>query len=317
MGIVSIIIPTYNRANVLGRAVNSVLLQTHKAFELIIVDDGSPDNTEEVVKSFGDERLRYIRHKNNQGQNVALNTGLRSACGQYVAFLDSDDEWLPQFLERMVLTFNQEPSLGAVYARAWGCTNKGELREGYQFHLQGDVYKEVLAQGYLSYMITIMVKKVVINLLGPNPFDPTFVYGQDDDFCFRVAKICRIGLIAEPLAIIHNDGEIHGGEASICKRSDLIAEGKYKLLNKYKDDILLLCGSKILASKYLSCAKLYLSVGQLDKAKYLFNYSYKINPSVKGMIYIIYCHIFAFRWLRFCLTRLYKFIRAMKRSLIL
>ncbi len=287
MSLISIIIPTFNRANVIGRAIKSVLSQSYGNFELIIVNDGSTDNTGEVIASFKDKRIRYIKHITNQGQNLSLNTGVREAVGQYVAFLDSDDEWLPLFLEKLILSFNKDQSLGAVYSRAWGCSDLGELREGYPFHLQGDVYKETLMQGYLSYMITIMVKKEIIDLLTPNPFDPSFVYGQDDDFCFRVAKNCRIGLIAEPLAIIHNDGDLQGGESSICKRNDLIAEGRQRLLDKYKDDILNYCGADILASRYLSCAKLHFQGGQLKKTRSAAINSFKLNKSLRSSMIIL------------------------------
>ena len=94
---VSIIIPTYNRANLLPRAIKSVLSQTFKDFELIVINDGSTDNTEEVIKKFQkkDERIKYILHKDNKGEAAARNTGIRIAKGEYIASHDSDDEWLP------------------------------------------------------------------------------------------------------------------------------------------------------------------------------------------------------------------------------
>jgi glycosyltransferase involved in cell wall biosynthesis len=309
MPVVSIIVPTFNRANVLGRSIKSVLGQSWPDFELIIVDDGSTDNSEEVIASFADKRIRYTKHEHNQGQNAALNTGVMAATGQYVAFLDSDDEWLPQFLEKIILTFKQDKFLGAVYSRAWTCSNKGELREGYKFQLQGEVYKEALAQGHLSYMITIVVKKEIMDLLKPIPFDPILVYGQDDDFCFRVAKICKIGLIAEPLAIIHSDGDLQGGEVSICKRKDIVAEGRQRLLDKYKDDILALCGTEILASKYLSCAKAYLHASKIEKARSLFIYSNNIRTSFNCMLYLLYCDALFLRWLWLRALRIYRFMK--------
>lgn len=96
---VSVVIPTYNRAHLVGRAIQSVLNQTYQDFEIIVVDDGSTDNTEEVVKSFNDPRIRYIRHDQNRGGSAARNTGIKMARGEYIAFQDSDDEWLPEKLE--------------------------------------------------------------------------------------------------------------------------------------------------------------------------------------------------------------------------
>lgn len=102
---VSVIIPTYNRAHLIGRAIKSVLNQTYKDFEIIIVDDGSTDKTEEVVKDFKDERVRYIRREKNKGGSAARNTGIKAARGEYIAFQDSDDEWLPEKLEKQMKAF--------------------------------------------------------------------------------------------------------------------------------------------------------------------------------------------------------------------
>ena len=87
------IIPTYNRAALVKRAIQSVLNQTFQDFEIIVVDDSSVDNTEEVVKGFRDDRIRYIRHPNNKGLPAGRNTGIKVASGEYIAFLDDDDEW--------------------------------------------------------------------------------------------------------------------------------------------------------------------------------------------------------------------------------
>ena len=113
---VSVILPTYNRAHVVSRAIRSVLEQTYEDFELIVVDDGSTDSTEEVVRSFDDRRIRYIRHKQNKGRSAARNTGIKIAKGEYIAFQDSDDEWLPEKLEEQMEVFKtSSPQVGVVY----------------------------------------------------------------------------------------------------------------------------------------------------------------------------------------------------------
>jgi glycosyltransferase involved in cell wall biosynthesis len=99
---VSVVIPTYNRASLLGRAIKSVLEQTYQDFEIIVVDDASTDNTEEVVRNLRDRRIRYLRHEKNRGGSAARNTGIRAAWGQYIAFQDSDDEWLPEKLKKQM-----------------------------------------------------------------------------------------------------------------------------------------------------------------------------------------------------------------------
>lgn len=99
---VSIVIPTYNRARFLGRLVRSVLNQTYKNFEVIVADDASTDDTAEIIKTFKDDRIRYIRHESNAGAAAARNTGIKASRGEYVAFQDSDDEWLPEKLEKQM-----------------------------------------------------------------------------------------------------------------------------------------------------------------------------------------------------------------------
>jgi glycosyltransferase involved in cell wall biosynthesis len=113
---VSVIIPTRNRAELLTRALNSALRQTYPYFEIIIIDDASEDNTAAIVQNFKDERLRYILLKKNMGAAAARNTGIEQAGGEYVAFLDSDDQWHPEKLAHQVGAMESLSSrVGIVY----------------------------------------------------------------------------------------------------------------------------------------------------------------------------------------------------------
>ena len=313
----SVIIPTYNRAHLLSRAIKSVLSQSFHDFELIIVDDGSKDNTKQVVQGIKDHRIRYFRQKENKGQNSALNFGVSKVRGKYVSFLDSDDEWLSKFLEKIKTVFEKDKSVGAAYSKAYGCTNSGKLYDGYQFYLHGEVYKEVLSQGYLSYMITIVVKKEIINNLGSFPFDPSFIYGQDDDFCFRVAKMCKIGLVKEPLAIIHNDGDVKGNEPSISKNVKLVAEGRQRLINKYADDILQICGKSTLSSKYFSLGVIYLRCDNIEMAKVSFTASYKLKKTIQSALYLLYARFSVIRKIWNFILAFYRHLKNKVKNLIL
>ena len=113
---VSVVIPTHNRANLVGRAIQSVLDQTYRDFELIVVDDASTDGTEEVTKALNDNRIRYIHHMMNRGASGARNTGIENANGEYIAFLNDDDEWLPEYLDQMISFLEaKDRSIGLVY----------------------------------------------------------------------------------------------------------------------------------------------------------------------------------------------------------
>lgn len=113
MSKVSIIIATYNYANYIADAINSVLCQTYCDFEIIVVDDGSTDNTFNILKSFNDERIKYF-YKENGGVSSALNYGMARALGDYIAFLGADDIWCPTKLENQISVFNKNKDVGIV-----------------------------------------------------------------------------------------------------------------------------------------------------------------------------------------------------------
>ena len=101
-GLVSIIMPSCNTANFIAESIQSVINQTYKNWELLIVDDCSTDNTDEVVASFKDKRIRYFKNKKNSGAALTRNKAMRKAQGEWIAFLDSDDLWMPEKLERQI-----------------------------------------------------------------------------------------------------------------------------------------------------------------------------------------------------------------------
>jgi glycosyltransferase involved in cell wall biosynthesis len=272
---ITVIIPTFNRETLLPRAVKSVLAQTRSDLELIIVDDGSTDGTKQYVKSISDPRIRYYRHDVNKGQNAALNTGVQHANGLYIAFLDSDDEWLPHFLEKIMARFAQEPSLGAAYSRAFNMRKNGVLEDAQRFELQGSIYREALAQGFISHMISLVVRKDVFEKTGL--FDTGFVVCQDDDFCFRLAKHYIVGLIPEALVIVHNDA----GEERLITDRGKYAEGWRRLLSKYEAEIIEHCGYEVLAAHKEREGRLFLEFGDIPRAIAAFSRS----AELLGMIH--------------------------------
>jgi glycosyltransferase involved in cell wall biosynthesis len=114
---VSVIIPVYNVENYITEAVNSVLAQTYTNFEIIIVDDGSTDRSKEICQQFTDPRIKII-HQQNRGLAGARNTGIRHAQGQYLAFLDSDDLWVPEKLEKHIAHLENSPTVGVSFSRS-------------------------------------------------------------------------------------------------------------------------------------------------------------------------------------------------------
>ena len=109
---ISIVIPLYNKENTIARALNSVLAQTYQDFEIVVVDDGSTDEGAAIVEQYADPRIRLIRQA-NAGVSAARNKGIEEANGEYVAFLDADDEWMPEFLEEIVTLQHEFPACKA------------------------------------------------------------------------------------------------------------------------------------------------------------------------------------------------------------
>lgn len=128
MDLVSVILPSYNRANTIARAIKSVVNQTYTNYELIIVDDGSTDNTEEVVKSLKNENIIYIKHPHNKGAAGARNTGLKIAKGEYIAFQDSDDEWMSHKLKKQINIMKCNKKIDIVYSDLERIEKSGKIK---------------------------------------------------------------------------------------------------------------------------------------------------------------------------------------------
>lgn len=187
MPMVSVVITTYNRANMVGRAIESVLSQTYKDFELIVVDDCSSDNTKEVVKAFHDPRLRYIRHDQNRGLPAARNTGIKELRGKYVAFLDDDDEWKAEKLERQIELANAKSStFGVIYCGAVILNSNGKIIGENMPKLKGNIRSEIVKKGLSTIPSTFLFAKDALEDVGG--FDENLESHVDHDIWMKMAK---------------------------------------------------------------------------------------------------------------------------------
>ena len=210
MPTVSIIIPTYNRASMLREAIQSVLDQTYSDFEVIVVDDGSTDETQEVVKAFSDSRIRYIFQENG-GRSKARNRALSLAQGRYIAFLDSDDLFLAGKLEKQVAALDSEPGFAMVYSSAVCSDEQGRALSTCVFRAgaSGMIYRRVAFYVPLTIILpTVMMRREV--LAGVGGFDETMERFEDTDMWRRVARKFLILAIKQPLCTIrtHSDNEL-------------------------------------------------------------------------------------------------------------
>lgn len=190
---ISVIIPTHNRAHVLDRAIESVLAQTLKASEIVIVDDGSTDNTAELVRSRFPE-CHYV-YQDNQGVSSARNLGIRIASGDWLAFLDSDDEWLPgkQAAQRIELRKDTERRLCHT-EEIW--IRNGKRVNAMQKHAKsgGFIFKQCLPLCVISPSAT-MIHKSIFEEIGV--FDESLPACEDYDMWLRICSIESVGFVKE------------------------------------------------------------------------------------------------------------------------
>jgi glycosyltransferase involved in cell wall biosynthesis len=199
---VSVVIPTYNRAHLLGKAIQSVLNQTYQDFEIIVVDDGSTDNTEEVVKGFADVRIRYVRQRENMGQVVAITAGIKLARGEYIALQDDDTEWLPEKLGKQMRAFEQaSPKLGVVYVGMFRTTGNERTYDppASVTKKEGDIHEELLRKGCFMGHPCVLIERECFKTVGT--YDGKLPTGFDWDMWIRISQYYDFKFIDEPLVV--------------------------------------------------------------------------------------------------------------------
>ncbi|PJE64583.1 MAG: hypothetical protein COU90_01965 [Candidatus Ryanbacteria bacterium CG10_big_fil_rev_8_21_14_0_10_43_42] len=216
--LVSVVLPTYNRARVLPKSIDSILAQTFTDFELIIVDDGSTDNTKRLVTDYSarDSRVRYVKHEANRGLAAGRNTGAREAHGRYIANNDSDDVWISDKLEKDVAAIQSaSPNVGVVYSRLKKTLGNGTEvyvpADNWQW-LNGNLHRSILEGNFITMQVTLIKKECFQNA---GWFDEEFPAVQEGDFLLRVAKKYEflyrpeVGVIAavSPDSITANQGK--------------------------------------------------------------------------------------------------------------
>lgn len=199
--VVSVIIPVFNREKLVVKAIESVIAQTYPDWEILIIDDASTDNTAQVIRDLKNDKISYYKLDKNSGQCVARNYGIKRAKGTYVAFLDSDDIWLPEKLKKQVECFEKgSDKLGCVYGYAYQKdVIKDETTLDKTGYLRGDIYHDFL-EGFCPPTPSIfMVKKEALEKV--NSFDEKLITFVDLDLWTRVSEFYHFDFIEEPLII--------------------------------------------------------------------------------------------------------------------
>ena len=235
---VSVVIPTYNRAHLIEDALNSCFDQSYRPLEIIVVDDGSGDDTVHVVKRWKEQNsseqleVKYI-HQSNSGGNAARNKGIKASTGEFVAFLDSDDVWGSDKLIKQMALFNQEPErLGAVYCglREVDQSSNKVLNDLERTYAEGDIFSDILIRDVTGPTSTFVVRRTVFDQVGF--FDEELQARQDWDMWIRISREYEIKAVRENLVDLRH----HSGARTATNPFKEI-EAYASIREKYRSDI--------------------------------------------------------------------------------
>jgi glycosyltransferase involved in cell wall biosynthesis len=207
---VSVVVTTYNYERFIIDALDSVLAQTLQPFEVVVIDDGSTDDTARIVAAFADRGVRYVRQSNG-GAAAARNRGIRETTGDLVGFLDADDIWLPTKLERQVEYLARNPDAVMVSGqKIWWDFERDTRRIEVIRELDGSKQRrEICITNTVGNPSMVLVRRDAIRRAGP--FDETLRWGQDWEFFIRIASLGRVGVDVDPVIIYrwHDGGLSH------------------------------------------------------------------------------------------------------------
>jgi len=208
---VSVVIATYNYGRFLAAALDSVFMQTFQDFEIIVIDDGSTDDTSEVIRSYlGDPRVHYLR-TDHLGQPAAKNAGIRGASGEFVAFLDADDIWLPTKLDKQIELIRSDPTLGVVHCKIQPMNEHGVPTIIYQERpmYRGWVLDKLFHRPFICFSSS-MIRRDVLEEVGG--FDETIPLSIDYDLWLRIAMRYQFDHVDERLVLYRS------GHANLSRR---------------------------------------------------------------------------------------------------
>lgn len=278
---VSVVIPIYNAASTVARAIDSVLRQTLQDFEIIVVDDGSTDDVQQVLERYGD-RVFYI-YQEHRGCSAARNRGISEARGEYIAFLDADDWWLPAKLEKQVEALSLDATVGLVHAGYYLCGVDGRILRAIHPWPGNDpgsnVFDQLLFRQFIGSPTFVMVRTAICQELGG--FDESMAGGEDWDLWLRLALRCKVAYINEPLACY----QMQTGDIAQRMASRRTSEAWLHMIDKLFDQIeVQQCYGHLLvharAVAFVRAALLDLSVGNVADARERLRHGISANPQL-------------------------------------
>lgn len=244
---VSVIMPTYNRAGMIGRSIESVLSQTYRHLELIVIDNFSGDDTDQVVRAFADRdsRVRYFKYANHGLVAASRNAGIRAAGGQYIAFLDSDDLWLPEKVQKQVDFLERRPDVFLVYSKFYVSRNDAivGVKPRTRRMVRGRAFERLFVSDNMIGSLTVMMRRTDEAHAYYFRTDEDLYAVEDYDLWLRIARAETLDFIDEPLAVY----TIH--DANMTASVGLFFRKNLKLMKLYRHDV----STQLLLRRYLVC----------------------------------------------------------------
>lgn len=225
---VSVIIPTYNRSELLKKAVKSLESQSHQNIEIIIIDDFSTDDTAKVVEEMNDGRIVYLKHDINKGGSEARNTGIKRATGRFIGFLDSDDQWLPDKLEKQLQLFKDQPDVGVIYTGVQVVNENNQPTRKIVPAYRGDILPKLFESNCIDTTSSVLVKREVLEQV--EGFDAGLPSCQDWDLYIRLAQVTKFDFIKESMVLFYH----HSGERITTNKKSVL-NGHLSIFEKYKN----------------------------------------------------------------------------------
>ncbi|NND88735.1 MAG: glycosyltransferase family 2 protein [Flavobacteriaceae bacterium] len=282
--LISIVLPTYNRKDDVTRAIDSVLAQTYSNFELIVIDDGSNDGTEQALRTYKESIVYY--YQENQGVAKARNFGCRKASGNWIAFIDSDDCWKPEKLAKQMAFIDKYPSIGLCYTDAYRHFPDGSIKgkpERVKKHASiCQDFKSVIRDPYFG-MPTVMVKKELLKKI--DWFDESLKTAEDLDMYLKIASYAMVGYVHEKLVDIYIKDQSLGSSMQsyednllvlerLVKDQPIVSREIQKVIRQSKHDI------------YIEYAKSLLWEGQSHTARR------KLHQAARYKLSLVLCVLF-------------------------
>ena len=266
---VSVIIPTYNRADFLAEAVDSVLGQTWKDLEVIVVDDGSTDESQEILRRYGD-RVRFF-YQENEGPSSARNLGASRARGQFLAFLDSDDVWEPNKLDAQMAFLRSHPDVRMVCCGGYVLGKSRRRRTPIARDLSGDLFLRLYLRSFINTSSVVLARECFFEV---GPFDPMMRTAEDYDFWLRVAHRFRIGYLKAPLVGIrkHSD-ELSRNKVELRRNAIRVIERHFD-----KDRVPGVVYRRRLADLHVYLGRGYRRIGDFRAARAAFRQAMHLAP---------------------------------------